>query len=121
MASSTPTPAARAAPPKSAYFENDVEFAVDDAPETPRAMLERRPEGVYTVGIARRARSERDDGDDARGAPDVARAFALEDEDAADEETREKDAKRKRWMLTLHPEFGRLLRRCRDDGSDITL
>ena len=81
MASSTPTPAARAAPPKSAYFENDVEFAVDDAPETPRAMLERRPEGVYTVGIARRARSERDDGDDARGAPDVARAFALEDED----------------------------------------
>ena len=32
----------------------------------------------------------------------------------------EKDAKR-RWMLTLHPEFGRLLRRCRDDGSDITL
>ena len=47
--------------------------------------------------------------------------IALEDEDAADEETREKDAKRKRWMLTLHPEFGRLLRRCRDDGSDITL
>ena len=46
--------------------------------------------------------------------------IALEDEDAADEETREKDAKR-RWMLTLHPEFGRLLRRCRDDGSDITL
>jgi len=46
--------------------------------------------------------------------------IALEDEDAAGEETREKDAKR-RWMLTLHPEFGRLLRRCRDDGSDITL
>jgi hypothetical protein len=78
MASSTPT---RAAPPKSAYFENDVEIAVDDAPETPRAMLERRPEGVYTVGIARRARAERDDSDGARGAPDVARAFALEDED----------------------------------------
>lgn len=46
--------------------------------------------------------------------------IALEDEDAAGEEAREKDAKR-RWLLTLHPEFGRLLRRCHDDGSDITL
>jgi len=98
------------------FLRHDASYRVAHAPFVP--VRARATMGGHVVG-------HRAEGDVVRASGRRGDWIALLDEETASETTREKEAREggatRRWMLTLHPEFGRLLRRCHHDGSDIIL
>jgi hypothetical protein len=97
------------------FLRHDASYRVAHSPFVPvraRATMSGHVVGHRAEGDVVRASGRRGDW------------IALLDEETTSETTREKEARDdapRRWMLTLHPEFGRLLRRCHHDGSDIIL
>ena len=97
------------------FLRHDASYRVAHSPFVPvraRATMSGDVVGHRAEGDVVRASGRRGDW------------IALLDEETTSETMREKEARddaTRRWMLTLHPEFGQLLRRCHHDGSDIIL